>query len=172
MSISGSTEQVKYLHVIDEEFDYKPIDYITTSYTYNPSKIELDSFHYHEVMDRLYLINNNIEDFLLNHPVVQKHKNVKNKIDKALMILADTYQLVGNMKYNLKDKPIYTQKEVDKMLSNAGVLTGKDAKIFYNNIANPKAITPEIKERMRNLFNKVNENNKQPWLGVIETNNK
>lgn len=62
-------------HVIDENYKVpNSDDYTLTSATYSEEPIKLDPFHYHEVIDRLYILNCNIQDFLLDHPVVEKHK--------------------------------------------------------------------------------------------------
>ena len=68
--------------------------------------------------------------------------------------MADAYQMAGNLNFKT-DKPIYTQKQMDAQLAKAGVLTGKDAKIFLENIKNPKALSPEVKERMLKSFNDI-----------------
>ena len=69
------------------------------------------------------------------------------------MKLADAYQIVGSLGNNI-DKPIYTQKQVDEMLKEVGVLTGSDAEIFLDNIENRKELSPEVKERMKINYNK------------------
>jgi len=143
-----------YSHVMGEEYKgVNPEDYaIITSADYIPNEIELDSFHYHEMLDRLYVVTSTINDQLLQHPVTFNHKRLYNKIEKALKLLGEAYQMTGYLE-SKTDTPIYTQKQVNKMLSKAGVITGNDAKIFFDNIANPKALSPEIKERMLNNFN-------------------
>lgn len=148
----------KYCQIIDENFKgSNPEDYtVTTSVDYIPEKIKLDDFHYHEMMDRIHVINCTINDHLLEHPVAFKHKRLFNKIEKALDLLGDAYQMTGNLNVN-SDKPIYTQKQMDAQLSKAGVLTGKDANIFLENIKNPKPLSPEVKERMLQNFNAIQE---------------
>jgi len=150
--------KIDYWHVIDEQLDSKPEDWTTTSATYDPSKIKLDVFHFHEMMDRIHTINCSINDQLLEHPVTAKYKSLYNKIEKATDLLAEAYRMAGNLNFK-SEKPIYTQKQVDAILSKHGILSGKNAKTFYDNIVNPKALAPEVKERMRNLFNSVQRNN-------------
>jgi hypothetical protein len=60
-------------------------------------KEKLDSYHYHEAIDRLYLIIDIGHTHLLEHPVFTKHKEAKKKVKKAMKLLAETYQLVGNL---------------------------------------------------------------------------
>jgi hypothetical protein len=66
----------------------------------NKKKKKFDAFSYHEVLDRAYCIANMMEDMLVTHPVVKKHKKIKKSIDKAQRHLLDAYQLIGN-----KQKP-------------------------------------------------------------------
>lgn len=58
-------------------------------------KEKLNSGHYHEVMDRSYVIMSNMEDFLLNHPAVSQNKKLKEKVEKAQTLLAEVYQEMG-----------------------------------------------------------------------------
>jgi cell fate (sporulation/competence/biofilm development) regulator YmcA (YheA/YmcA/DUF963 family) len=58
-------------------------------------KIKLDPFHYHEAIDRTHMIGCIIEDNLLNHPVIQKHKKVKKKVNKVLKLFGEIYQNLG-----------------------------------------------------------------------------
>ena len=163
--ITGSTKSVgdeeidvKYCQVIDENYKgYNLEDYnVTTSANYIPEKIILDEFHYHEMLDRIHVINCTINDHLLEHPVAFKHRRVFNKIVKAHNLLADAYQMTDNLSIN-SDKPIYTQKQMNAQLAKAGVLTGKDAKIFIDNIYNPKDLSPEVKERIQKLSKYIRE---------------
>jgi hypothetical protein len=58
-------------------------------------KNKLDKFHYHEVLDRLHVINTMIDEFLLEHPVVINNKKINKKIEKASELLSKTYQEIG-----------------------------------------------------------------------------
>ena len=49
--------------------------------------IELDDFHYHEVMDRLSVIMDNIDRQLMQHPVLKLETEIKNQVDEGLTIL-------------------------------------------------------------------------------------
>lgn len=55
----------------------------------------IDKFHYHEVMDRLHLINSMIDEFLLEHPAVIENKKIMKKITKASDKLSEAYQSIG-----------------------------------------------------------------------------
>ncbi len=72
-------------------------------------KIELDSYHYHEAIDRTYIATNFIENNLIEHPVFQKHKELKTKIDKVISGLVEIYQLIGN----LDDTSEVNKQEID-----------------------------------------------------------
>jgi|GEM_PF-1443264 len=63
----------------------------------NNRKNKLDEFHYHEVLDRTYMINEIIENFLINHPVVKKHKKIETDIENAQDILYEVYQEIGKL---------------------------------------------------------------------------
>jgi hypothetical protein len=58
-------------------------------------KLKLDPFHYHEALDRAYVVGAIVELHLANHPVVKKHKKIRKRVEKALELLAESYQLIG-----------------------------------------------------------------------------
>jgi hypothetical protein len=60
-------------------------------------KIKLDEFHYHEAIDRTYVVQSNIENTLQSHPVFHKHKKLAKKLDKVQTLLRDLYQEIGNV---------------------------------------------------------------------------
>jgi len=60
-------------------------------------KIFPDNYHYHESIDRIYIIGKMLEDFVLEHPVCMRHKKVRKKIERALQELAESYQMVGSI---------------------------------------------------------------------------
>ena len=57
---------------------------------------EINDGHYLELMDRLHIVSCTIDDHILNHPLSEEHKDIQNKIDEALSLLMDAYQMVGN----------------------------------------------------------------------------
>lgn len=67
----------------------------------NKKKVELDEFHYHEVVDRIYLIENNVDSFLLNHIAVKQHEDVKKRVKKASKLLVEAYQLMSGYEHKL-----------------------------------------------------------------------
>ena len=62
--------------------------------------IELDDFHYHEVMDRLSVIMDNIDRQLMQHPVLKLETEIKNQVDEGLTILWKAYNQVSQIHLN------------------------------------------------------------------------
>ena len=60
------------------------------------NQIEINDGHYLELMDRLHIANCTIDDHILNHPLCEVNKDVQNKIDEALQLLMEAYQMIGN----------------------------------------------------------------------------
>ena len=42
-----------------------------------------------------------IEDVLVEHPVFEKHKELRKRIKKAQRLILEAYQLVGGLEYKL-----------------------------------------------------------------------
>ena len=61
-------------------------------------KDKLNSGHYLEMMDRLHIIMENINDHLIQHPVAKVDKRIDSLLNKALEELWDAYQITGNLK--------------------------------------------------------------------------
>jgi len=59
-------------------------------------KIEINDGHYLELMDRIHVVSCTIDDHILNHPLCEVNKDVKIKIDEALELLMEAYQIIGN----------------------------------------------------------------------------
>jgi cell fate (sporulation/competence/biofilm development) regulator YmcA (YheA/YmcA/DUF963 family) len=64
------------------------------------NKIKLDKYHYHEALDRSYCVADMIENMLVTHPVIEKHKKIRKHIKKAQRHILEAYQLIGGK--NLK----------------------------------------------------------------------
>jgi hypothetical protein len=60
-------------------------------------KNKLNPGHYHEMMDRLHIIMENINDHLIQHPVAKVDKKVNSHLNKALEELWEAYQVTGNL---------------------------------------------------------------------------
>lgn len=65
----------------------------------------LDEFYYHEALDRSYIVTDMVDKYLFEHPVVQKHKELKKRIKKAVKLLVESYQLIGGLEMNLPPNP-------------------------------------------------------------------
>jgi hypothetical protein len=58
--------------------------------------VEINDGHYLELMDRLHIVCCTLDDHILNHPLCESNSDIQNKIDEALEILMEAYQLIGN----------------------------------------------------------------------------
>jgi len=61
-------------------------------------KLKLYKIDYHEALDRTYITVSMLQDYLLEHPVVEKHKKLKKKLQKAEKHMLEVYQMIGNLK--------------------------------------------------------------------------
>jgi|Laugrefa1bdmlbdn_1035148.scaffolds.fasta_scaffold126645_2 hypothetical protein len=59
--------------------------------------IEINDGHYLELMDRLHIVSCTIDEHILNHPLCESNKDIQNKIDEALGLLMEAYQMTGNI---------------------------------------------------------------------------
>lgn len=59
----------------------------------------LDEFHYHEAMDRTAMITDMVDNYLVQHSVFKAEKEFAEKIEKAGMLLAEAYQIIGNLSF-------------------------------------------------------------------------
>lgn len=57
----------------------------------------VDIYHYHEALDRTHIVTNIVADYLGEHPVYEKHVNLKKKIDVISDELNSLYQEIGNL---------------------------------------------------------------------------
>jgi hypothetical protein len=58
--------------------------------------IEINDGHYLELMDRLHILMSTLDDHILNHPLTDVNEDIKEKLEEALTLLWETYQIVGN----------------------------------------------------------------------------
>ena len=63
----------------------------------------LDEFHYHEALDRAYIVESILNTHLAEHPVIQQHKDLKDKIEKAQELIIEVYQEIGSLGIRLFD---------------------------------------------------------------------
>lgn len=60
-------------------------------------KYKLDEFHYHEALDRSYLVADLLETALIEHVVIKKHRHLKKKLQKAQELIVEVYQEIGGL---------------------------------------------------------------------------
>lgn len=60
--------------------------------------------HYLELMDRIHVVSCTIDDHILNHPLTENEPEIQRKLDLALEILLDTYQMVGNKELSYEEE--------------------------------------------------------------------
>jgi len=53
--------------------------------------------HQLEVMDRMSIIASNLNDFVLEHPLVYANEELEMLVEQALELIYQAYQLVGNL---------------------------------------------------------------------------
>ena len=53
--------------------------------------------HIHETMDRIYIVQNNLQDFVIDQPVAKTMPAIKKKLERAALLLAECYQDVGQL---------------------------------------------------------------------------
>ena len=59
-------------------------------------KNSINKGHYLELMDRMHIAACMIDDHILNHPLSENEPDIQNKLDMALYLLLEAYQMVGN----------------------------------------------------------------------------
>jgi len=64
----------------------------------------LDSYHYYEIGDRLYCIDSIINEVILRHPVLQKHKKLRQQVEKAQTELIIAYQMTAGLEVSVIEK--------------------------------------------------------------------
>ena len=62
----------------------------------NVKKNKINAGHYLELMDRIHIAACMIDDHILNHPLSENEKDIQNKLNMALELLLEAYQMVGN----------------------------------------------------------------------------
>jgi Mn-dependent DtxR family transcriptional regulator len=70
------------------------------------AKDKLDQFHYHEMLDRLYVLMSTLDDHIIQHPVCKLEKEISTNVEQALSLLWQAYQDTGK----LSDKKFESEK--------------------------------------------------------------
>jgi hypothetical protein len=82
-------------------------------------KNKINDGHYLELMDRLYVLMCNLEDHCVKHPVSEKSKDIKFKLEYALGQLWDVYQEVGNQSLKKEKNENGIQKVIFRRHKNS-----------------------------------------------------
>lgn len=61
------------------------------------SKPKLNDGHYLEMTDRIHVVMSIVNDHIIQHPVCKLEKEVSEKVDAALNLLFEAYQIAGNL---------------------------------------------------------------------------
>lgn len=64
----------------------------------------LNPGHYLELMDRTYIIMENINDHLIEHPLTDNEEDIKILFEEALDTLFEEYQLIGGKDIDYETK--------------------------------------------------------------------
>lgn len=64
-------------------------------------KPKLTQFHYHEALDRSYILGDMVDRNLIQHPVCKLDKEVNKLVEEAAMKLFEAYQLIGHRSIEL-----------------------------------------------------------------------
>ena len=67
-------------------------------------KNSINKGHYLELMDRIHVLCCTLDEHILNHPLSENEPDIQNKLDEALMLLLDVYQMVGNKEDNYENE--------------------------------------------------------------------
>ncbi len=89
----------------------------------SPEFTELDEYHAHEALDRASMMCNVVESELFNHPFVQAHPEIAEKVRSAITCLADAYQAIGALHLNGDARPAQVEPPQEHSLRTA--LQGK-----------------------------------------------
>jgi hypothetical protein len=61
-----------------------------------PKKNLINPGHYLELMDRIHVLCCTLDEHILNHPLAENEPDIQHKLDMALFLLMEAYQLVGS----------------------------------------------------------------------------
>ncbi len=67
-------------------------------------KNSINKGHYLELMDRIHIVACTIDDHILNHPLSENEPDIQNKLDMALFLLLEAYQIVGNKEISYEEE--------------------------------------------------------------------
>ena len=67
-------------------------------------KNSINKGHYLELMDRIHIVCCTIDDHILNHPLSENESDIQAKLDSALELLLEAYQMVGNKEISYEEE--------------------------------------------------------------------
>ena len=69
-----------------------------------PKKNLINKGHYLELMDRIHVLCCTLDNHILNHPLSENEPDIQTKLDAALELLLEVYQLVGNKEISYEEE--------------------------------------------------------------------
>jgi len=76
----------------------------------------ITDLHYHEALDRTWMIIDILDRHLIQHPVFKAEKEYAKKVEKAGLLLAEAYQIIGQ---------IYFEKTENNRITDISRTKGK-----------------------------------------------
>ena len=73
-------------------------------YKFVVMKDKVNDGHYHEMMDRIHISMETINDHMVQHPVSRKHKKINRLLIEAIVVLNEAYQETGKQSYKKPKK--------------------------------------------------------------------
>jgi len=67
-------------------------------------KNSINQGHYLELMDRIHILCCTLDEHILNHPLSENEPDIQNKLDSALELLLEAYQIVGNKEISYEEE--------------------------------------------------------------------
>ena len=67
-------------------------------------KNSINKGHYLELMDRIHILCCTLDEHILNHPLSENEPDIQNKLDLALELLLEAYQIVGNKEISYEEE--------------------------------------------------------------------
>lgn len=64
-------------------------------------EIELDNYHYHEMVDRLSVVMDIIDNSLVQHPIGKIETEIKDEITQGFDHLYKAYQLAAKKRFDI-----------------------------------------------------------------------
>lgn len=69
-----------------------------------PKKNLINPGHYLELMDRIHVLCCTLDEHILNHPLAENEPDIQHKLDMALFLLMEAYQMVGSKEIDYENE--------------------------------------------------------------------